>query len=72
MTLAEGQVWVYAPFEGTGIEVNYQILALWDDWIWVLVFGARTRTRRPPETMTRSFFEQEELRLKYDVPLRLS
>lgn len=69
--LAQGQVWVYAPWENTNLEVQYQILALWDDWAWVYVHGARSKYQKDPQSYCRDFFESDNMRLKYDVPLSI-
>lgn len=71
-TLKEGQVWVGADFKTTNLEVSYQILAIWDRFAWVLVYGTTAGSVKEPRTMPVDWFTAEKTyHLKYDVPLSL-
>lgn len=70
--LKEGQVYVYKPWANTNLEVSYQILALWDDWVWTLVYGTYGTMKKDPQSYKTSFFDHENMVLKYDVPLSIA
>lgn len=77
--IRKSQVYAQTAF-GAALEVRYQILAVWDEYAWVLVYGAKTRTgpmiardrqgrpiRNEPKTLPLDFFYQDGLVLLYDL-----
>lgn len=65
-TLKEGQV--YESRYG----IYYQILALWDDYVWTHLYYTFTKSQPKENIVTMPRDHYDRLKLKYDVPLSLS
>lgn len=52
--------------------VRYQVLAIWDDFVWVHVSSARLSRQpdkwREPKTQELDFLRQDGFRLLYELP----